>query len=117
MIDLFHVQEPRLITEHMNRYARWARLCTSVTLKVDKSRTYDCLSNIVESLCRDNGALARRYPQKELYYLLVVAWNDGVSRLQSGDFVGGCLWCQLSFSLLPFITTQEHLREKVIRWR
>ncbi|KAI9004560.1 hypothetical protein CLU79DRAFT_43272 [Phycomyces nitens] len=70
LIGLFHARQK---TEEVERCAKWTRLWLAISIEHDKPRTLEFLQKIVLYLN------CQTYPQDELYYIVVVTWNEGRS--------------------------------------
>ncbi|KAK4516313.1 uncharacterized protein ATC70_011283 [Mucor velutinosus] len=90
----------RLIQANINDYAKWTRILVSVALKRKVSiDLYQCMSQIINQKVYQRAT----YPQNELYYLIVVAWNEGITCYLKSE-PQGQYWCTIAFELLRHYT-------------
>ncbi|KAF1797660.1 hypothetical protein FB192DRAFT_1178194 [Mucor lusitanicus] len=89
----------RLIQANINDYAKWTRILVSVTLKARISSVdlYQCMTEIVDQKVYQQA----NYPQNELYYLIVVAWNEGITCYFKSE-PQAHYWCTIAFDLLRY---------------
>ncbi|KAG0169832.1 hypothetical protein DFQ30_003199 [Apophysomyces sp. BC1015] len=64
--------------EDVGRYAKWTRMFVSIAIYNDKTEAFSCLESVLRFMQRPG----KNFPQNELYYLIVVAWNEGVTCFQ-----------------------------------
>ncbi|CEG78852.1 hypothetical protein RMATCC62417_13392 [Rhizopus microsporus] len=65
----------KLAQQTIDVYARWTRMIISTALAYDQSEAFDCL----EWMMNQELYQKHNYPQNELYYLIVVTWNEGIT--------------------------------------
>ncbi|GAA5817516.1 hypothetical protein MFLAVUS_011064 [Mucor flavus] len=85
----------KVIDRNVQEYAKWTRIFVSTTIsrKIRKD-VYECISTVIEQqIYKDTN-----YPQNEIYYLIVVTWNEGVT--SNFDTSEGYDWYRLSFTFL-----------------
>ncbi|KAI8328780.1 hypothetical protein BC941DRAFT_476754 [Chlamydoabsidia padenii] len=88
--SLFHKHD------RIDKWAKWNRLYLSMTMDGgDKDEAFDSLVQLAISL-----AQGTKYPEKEIHYLVIITWNEGVTRYQTSY---GKRWCQLSHDLMPYL--------------
>ncbi|KAI8645799.1 hypothetical protein BD408DRAFT_411099 [Parasitella parasitica] len=93
----------KLIQANINEYAKWTRILVFVALKRKISADlYQCMKTIVEQKVYQNV----NYPQSELYYLIVVAWNEGITCYLKSE-PQGPYWCGIAFELLNYYADSE----------
>ncbi|KAI9322654.1 hypothetical protein BX666DRAFT_644630 [Dichotomocladium elegans] len=79
------------------RFGRWIRMTVSTALIVSKGAGFECLKSVMEYLKHEK---TNAYPESELYYIVVVAWNEGITSLLCPE---GRAWCVLAFDLLALL--------------
>ncbi|CAO3628445.1 unnamed protein product [Mucor fragilis] len=93
----------RLIQANINDYAKWTRIMVSVALKRKApADLYQCMIQITDQ----KGYQRANYPQNELYYLVVVAWNEGITCYLKSE-PQGQYWCSIAFELLRYYTDED----------
>ncbi|KAI9496828.1 hypothetical protein BDB00DRAFT_869058 [Zychaea mexicana] len=92
----------------VERFSKWTRLMVSTAMVVGKETGFQCL----EETCRrlkhqqqQQRGNSMSYPESELYYLVVVCWNEGITWFNANDSHRGRAWCKLAFDLLPFFSS------------
>lgn len=88
----------QLIQQKIDIYAKWMRVIISTAVAFSKTETLSCLEEFL------NQKLYQRqeYPQKELYYLIVITWNEGIISCSGNNQSKGESWCNISFELLKY---------------
>lgn len=61
------------------KLAKWTRLLISAAMVKKKAEAFDYLQKTLDFI---SSSPTKDYPRNELYYLIVVAWNEGITRLQ-----------------------------------
>ncbi|OBZ85165.1 hypothetical protein A0J61_06784 [Choanephora cucurbitarum] len=94
---------PKLQEKGLVDYAKWSCILVSIAIKKDTDKDlYDCFEAILEHKLY----IKKGFPQKELYYLIVIAWNKGItSCFQSNQ--SGRNWCDIAFRLLQYLNEDE----------
>ncbi|KAI7855516.1 hypothetical protein BDC45DRAFT_82956 [Circinella umbellata] len=98
----------------IERYSKWIRLLVSTALAVSKETGFQCLEETYNYL-KQHG-VSMNYPESELYYLVVVAWNEGITWFHANDNNHGSAWCKLAFDLLSLYNDtnqKESLKQKL----
>ncbi|PHZ15442.1 uncharacterized protein RHIMIDRAFT_272589 [Rhizopus microsporus ATCC 52813] len=101
----------KLAQQTIDVYARWTRMIISTALAYDQSEAFDCL----EWMMNQGLYQKHNYPQNELYYLIVVTWNEGITCYFGSHKLKGEAWCRCSFNLLNCYRQENkaHLKEQM----
>ncbi|KAG2205979.1 hypothetical protein INT47_005297 [Mucor saturninus] len=88
--------QTKLVDKSIKDYAKWSRILVSVAVARNvKKDLYDCVTDIIsQQLYRKD-----LFPQTDLYYLIVITWNEGIGCGFNTE-KDGLDWCNLSISLL-----------------
>ncbi|KAI8368802.1 hypothetical protein EDC96DRAFT_504416 [Choanephora cucurbitarum] len=94
---------PKLQEKGLVDYAKWSCILVSIAIKKDTDKDlHECFEAILEHKLY----IKKGFPQKELYYLIVIAWNKGItSCFQSNQ--SGRDWCDIAFRLLQYLNEDE----------
>ncbi|CEG70756.1 hypothetical protein RMATCC62417_06595 [Rhizopus microsporus] len=98
----------KLAQQTIDVYARWTRIIISTALAYDQSEAFDCL----EWMMNQRLYQKHNYPQNELYYLIVVTWNEGITCYFGNYKLKGEAWCKCSFNLLNYYRQENKARLK-----
>ncbi|OAD77456.1 hypothetical protein PHYBLDRAFT_141345 [Phycomyces blakesleeanus NRRL 1555(-)] len=104
LIGLFYARKR---PDEVDRCAKWTRLYLAISIEHDKKRTLELLQKTLLYMGCET------YPQDELYYIVVVTWNEGVALSYSHDSDKARQWCQLTFSLLKYMKNKEKLKDEM----
>ncbi|ORE15411.1 hypothetical protein BCV71DRAFT_228703 [Rhizopus microsporus] len=80
----------------------------STALAYDQSEAFDCLEWMINQRLYQK----HNYPQNELYYLIVVTWNEGITCYFGNQKLKGEAWCKYSFSLLNYYRQENKAQLK-----
>ncbi|KAI8097802.1 uncharacterized protein B0P05DRAFT_92144 [Gilbertella persicaria] len=84
-------------------YAKWTRILVSVALKRNNSQDlFDCFVTILQHQLYKKA----EYPQHQLYYLIVIAWNEGITCCFRSN-PQGKNWCRIAFEILAYFNQDE----------
>ncbi|KAG2231710.1 hypothetical protein INT48_000450 [Thamnidium elegans] len=102
----------KLIDRNVHEYSKWTRIFVSTTIsrKIRKD-VYECINTVIDQqIYKDTN-----YPQNEIYYLIVVTWNEGVT--SNFDTSEGYDWYRLSFTFLSVyqVTAKKNELENNMR--
>jgi hypothetical protein len=86
------------------KFSQWFRCMIIATVASDKSRALKFYYQIVELFKSDKNI---EYPNSEIEWLLIKAWNSGVELLNLGIRDDGKEWLELSISLLNFLSNSH----------
>ncbi|KAI7878151.1 hypothetical protein K492DRAFT_197092 [Lichtheimia hyalospora FSU 10163] len=86
------------------RYGKWTRIKITTSLVMGKTKGLEVSRQVVSDLKQRWQA---DYPEDELHFLIVTAWNEGISSFMDDDKVSANAWCTLSFDLLPLLKSEQ----------
>ncbi|KAI9487518.1 MAG: hypothetical protein EXX96DRAFT_615288 [Benjaminiella poitrasii] len=93
---------PLILETNVDDYAKWTCLYISTAVKRnDINGLYEGLKSVIDQQMYKKV----RYPQRELYYLIVIAWNEGMTCYLKSDPLGE-YWCKIAFELLRYLTDE-----------
>ncbi|RCH98480.1 hypothetical protein CU097_014668 [Rhizopus azygosporus] len=98
----------KLAQQTIDVYAKWTRMVISTALAYDQSEAFDCLEWMINQRLYQK----HNYPQNELYYLIVVTWNEGITCYFGNQKLKGEAWCKYSFSLLNYYRQENKAQLK-----
>ncbi|KAI8092575.1 uncharacterized protein BX664DRAFT_357105 [Halteromyces radiatus] len=89
----------------MDKWARWNRMfiSTSMMTNENKEDAFVYIEKVYRSISEDHLV----YPQKEIHYLVVITWNEGITRLHSSDEDQAHRWCKLCIGLLSYLDSSH----------
>ncbi|KAI9358797.1 hypothetical protein BD770DRAFT_410109 [Pilaira anomala] len=92
--------QTKLVANNIDTYAKWTRIFVSTVISRGvKHDIHECISTVVAQRVYENI----KYPQNELYYLIVVTWNQGVAiAFELFSTREGYDWYRLAFTFLSF---------------
>ncbi|KAI8983659.1 hypothetical protein BDB01DRAFT_133695 [Pilobolus umbonatus] len=100
------IQSCKCIQDSIDHYSKWTRMLVSTSTLISSNHTYDCLQLIMDQQIYKES----EYPQKEIYYLIVITWNEGMKcHIKSTHNK----WFMLTFKLLQYYHDIQ-LKNKVI---
>ncbi|RUP52305.1 hypothetical protein BC936DRAFT_148354 [Jimgerdemannia flammicorona] len=82
------------------RYARWMRILVTAALVRNKPAALPYFAQVIAYL---KDMAKDQYPQDEIRYLMVVAWNEGIDYFQGSDLASARVWCEVALSFLQHI--------------
>ncbi|KAI8969215.1 hypothetical protein BDF20DRAFT_151087 [Mycotypha africana] len=84
----------------MTQHAKWTRILLSMAVKKsDPQDLLQCMTSVIEQEAYKKVT----YPHEELYYLIVVAWNEGITCYLKSEVQQGQNWCRMAFDLLKYL--------------
>ncbi|CAO3621588.1 unnamed protein product [Cunninghamella blakesleeana] len=80
------------------KWATWNRIYISTSMSSQqKEYIYDYIEHLLNSISK------HPYPQKEIHYLVVIAWNEGLTRFHAYDQEQAKQWCLLAKRLVNYL--------------
>ncbi|KAI7900431.1 uncharacterized protein BX663DRAFT_517550 [Cokeromyces recurvatus] len=112
VLKILH-SSPLILQANIEDYAKWTCLFISVTVKRNElNDLYESLKTVIDHQMYKKAG----FPQHELYYLIAIAWNEGMTCYLKSDPLGKC-WCQIAFELLNNLKDKDKREQLSIQMK
>ncbi|ORZ21274.1 hypothetical protein BCR42DRAFT_448138 [Absidia repens] len=90
----------------VEKWAKWNRMYVSLAMiHQNKEEVFNYITQLLASLSNADGI---PYPQREIHYLVIITWNEGMIRCHNSDANQGEQWCRLAHDLLSHLDASHN---------
>ncbi|CAG8637727.1 9593_t:CDS:10, partial [Acaulospora morrowiae] len=97
----------------IEQFSRWFRMLIITAMVKDKSAAMQYFDQALDILSQ--GCSKGKYPEEEIQWLMVNAWNCGIDYYSSSDYTKAKKWCECAISFCKFLNNgllyEEEMRK------